>query len=176
MATQYPRFLQKAFAEQYNNDGLLVCARGLGMDAIIAKFIQLSCTGSDLVFILNATTMANVLVGTIQSSGVSIDDVPVNIANETAAQERKRLYDKGGPVFITSRILLVDLLRHRLAPDKISGLLIYDADEVTDTSQTAFIIRLFRKGNPTGFVRAFSEHPERLRAGLFDVNWQMHFW
>lgn len=55
------------------------------------------------------------------------------------------------------RILTVDFLTDRLPIDLISGLLVYRAHRITDSSPESFIVRLFRYKNKTGFIKAFTD-------------------
>ena len=45
----------------------------------------------------------------------------------------------------------------------------WDAHRVTDTSNEAFVLRLFRQRNRTGFVKAITEQPETLQSGFAKV-------
>jgi len=54
---------------------------------------------------------------------------------------------EGGIIFSSSRILVVDMLMDRLPIDLITGILVYKAHKVIETSQEAFIIRLYRQKN-----------------------------
>jgi len=67
--------------------------------------------------------------------------------------DRKARYLKGGVLFITSRILVVDLLRQRLPGHLIAGFLIYNAHRVSESSTESFILRLYRDSNRTGFIK-----------------------
>ncbi len=49
------------------------------------------------------------------------------INNECNATDRLDMYNEGGCFFITSRILIVDMLDGKLDANRITGLLIYDA-------------------------------------------------
>ena len=79
---------------------------------------------------------------------------------------REALYLGGGVLFITSRILVVDLLKGQCPVDKIAGILVFNAHRyntevvdklvmilycavcrVTDSSTEAFILRLYRQDN-----------------------------
>ena len=51
----------------------------------------------------------------------------------------------------------------------MAGLLIVNAHSVTDSSGEGFAVRLFRKGNQRGFVRAISDHPAAFAAGFNKV-------
>ena len=54
---------------------------------------------------------------------------------------------EGGIIFSSSRILVVDMLMDRLPIDLVTGILVYKAHKVIETSQEAFIIRLYRQKN-----------------------------
>jgi DNA excision repair protein ERCC-4 len=66
-------------------------------------------------------------------------------------------------MFVTTRILVVDLLSGRLSPNDVAGIYVLNAHRVTDSSGEGFVVRLFRTGgttgNTTGFVRGFSDAP-----------------
>ena len=70
--------------------------------------------------------------------------------------KRKRVYENGGIVSVTSRILVVDLLSGVVEPNDITGLFILHAEKVKETSNESFIINLYRDGNDWGFVKAVS--------------------
>jgi len=57
----------------------------------------------------------------------NVEHLPKSITNEYSAKEREVLYMKGGVLFITSRILVVDLLRKQCPVDKVAGLLVFNA-------------------------------------------------
>lgn len=62
-------------------------------------------------------------------------------------------------MFVTTRILVVDLLSGRLSGRAVSGCVVLNAHRVTETSGEGFAVRLFRAANRNGFVRAFSDQP-----------------
>ena len=68
-------------------------------------------------------------------------------------------------MFITSRILIVDMLCSRIPIEKITGFIINHAHKISDRSTEAFILRLYRQKNLTGFVKAFSDDPDRFSRG-----------
>jgi DNA excision repair protein ERCC-4 len=157
-------------------DGLTVLGRGLGLHSILAQLIRIySAEGTApavaaadggpqqaLVFVLN--------VGRDQQeqlqedlSTVSGAFRPIRFVNqEVGTSERAKVYLEGGCVIATAPILIVDCLNGRVNAKHISGLIVNDAHRVSDTSREAFIVRLFRTSNQSGFVKAFSEQPELL--------------
>eukprot|EP00944_MAST-04C_sp_MAST-4C-sp1_P000939 g939.t1 len=98
--------------------------------------------------------------------GVSEENLPRTLSNVTLSNERAKLYADGGCFILTSRILILDLLQKRVQPSCITGFFIYDAHRVTELSIEAFIIRLYRRVNRDGFVKAFTENAPVLSRGF----------
>ncbi|GFR49032.1 hypothetical protein Agub_g11055, partial [Astrephomene gubernaculifera] len=72
---------------------------------------------------------------------------PLDITNEVPALERIQLYRSrpaGRPLFITSRILVVDLLAGRLRGRHVAGVLLLNAHRASDTSGEGFAVALLR--------------------------------
>jgi DNA excision repair protein ERCC-4 len=99
------------------------------------------------------------------------------------------MYQRGGVFCITSRILIVDLLTNVAQPHDIDGMLVAHAEQVTETSTEAFILRIYKsqmtsvfattsyldnKTPPTaptkGFVKAMTENPDALLSGFSKVD------
>ncbi|KAL4989454.1 hypothetical protein BDW68DRAFT_156836 [Aspergillus falconensis] len=76
------------------------------------------------------------------------------------------IYAEGGILSVTSRILVVDLLSKLLDPEKVTGLVVLRADKIIATSTEAFIIRIYRNANKSGFLKAFSDSPEPFTTGF----------
>ena len=103
-------------------------------------------------------------------------ELPVDITNSTPSLQRIRLYRTKSCLFITTRILVVDMLNSRVRGNQVSGVVVLNAHRVTDMSGEAFAVRLFRMANRRGTVRAFSDQPVRLSSGFCKVccTWPMH--
>lgn len=69
-------------------------------------------------------------------------------------------------LFVTSRIFVVDLLHGRAPVAAISGIVVANADKVTRLSTEAFILRLYRNANRTGFIKAVTDHAQGFNAGF----------
>ena len=52
---------------------------------------------------------------------------------------------------------------------QVAGMLVLNAHNVADTSGEGFAVRLFRKGNQRGFIRALSDQPAFFAAGFNKV-------
>jgi DNA excision repair protein ERCC-4 len=174
-------YLRKAFDELHKGktseegSGLLVMARGLGLRRVLIKFIQeygsgrTSNSGTSPVFLIGLKEdEAKVVVDCLAAEGVSLSLLPKIITFDTPTAERIDRYQQGGVFIATSRILIVDLLNHNVRPERIFGMLVANAHRVSPDSIEAFILRVYREGNQTGFIRAFTEEPELLVGGEFN--------
>lgn len=86
------------------------------------------------------------------------------------ASERMDLYSSSTSLFVTTRILTVDLLTERLRTSgedqHIAGLIVLNAHRATDDSGEGFAVRLLRAQNSQAFVRGLSDEPGVLTVGL----------
>lgn len=110
------------------------------------------------------------LVAILESWGTPPDLLPTMITNESGqGKDREILYRRGGVFCITSRILIVDLLTNIASADCIDGILVAHAEQVTEQSMEAFILRIFQgQKQPfgSGFVKAFTDAPDQLNSGF----------
>lgn len=73
---------------------------------------------------------------------------------------------EGGVQFITTRILVVDLLKQRIPVELITGIVVLRAHTIIESCQEAFALRLYRQSNKTGFIKAFSSSAEAFTIGF----------
>ena len=137
------------FMDMFNNDGLLIMADGLGIERIFTNFIKLYSDPSHLVLILNTQDAEEqFFINKLKETKELEVTLPIKITTETfSLNERTEAYMKGGCFFVTSRILVVDMLCNRIPMDLISGILVYNAHSLIDSCQETFILRMFRQSN-----------------------------
>ena len=149
-------------------DGLLVTARGLGLDRILLNAIHSFCSPKNLILVLNTSSFEEqYFINELNMLGVEL--IPKIITNEYGTSERESIYLKGGVLFVTSRILVVDMLMKRLPIHLVTGILVHRAHKLGESSQEAFILRLFRQGNREGFIKALSDAPVSFVSGFCKV-------
>lgn len=85
------------------------------------------------------------------------------------SNEREKVYLDGGIQFISTRILVVDLLKNRLPTELITGIFVLRAHQIIESCQEAFALRLYRQKNKTGFIKAFSSSSEAFTYGYGHV-------
>ena len=156
--------LEDAFVHLRNENGLVVLAKGLGLSRLILKCIQFyQQNPPHLVFIINSSaSFPNILAQGFQAEGGLPSQIPLFINNEIGIEERMQLYLHPRCYFITSRILLMDILSKKLDLRHIHGIIICNAHHYHEVSMEAFIIRLYRQINKLGFIYAFSEESDQL--------------
>lgn len=215
-----PLYLAEAFQDLYQEDGLLVCARGLGLLHLIASFCRfyadtkeghLACVREELdynsvdkryrpalenrvplVFVIGLKDHErSCLISILERWGTPTQMLPIELTNESGqGKDRLALYNRGGIFLITSRILIVDLLTHVANPTSIDGMLVAHAENVTEQSTEAFILRIFKtqkrwnrsseeldgsnsgliQSLQYGFVKAFTDAPDLLMSGFAKVD------
>lgn len=77
----------------------------------------------------------------------------------------ERVYREGGIQFISTRKLVVDLLKNRIPIELITGIVVMRAHTIVESCQEAFALRLYRQHNKTGFIKAFSSSAEAFTIG-----------
>ncbi|KIO31852.1 hypothetical protein M407DRAFT_217107 [Tulasnella calospora MUT 4182] len=164
----YQRTLVSEVHDPKTSD-LVVIGRGLGLQKIVCTLLQIYDGPQNLVLLINASGEEEKSIGSqlgtmgVRNPGLRIVDY------EMSKKDRQLLYKKGGLISVTSRILVVDLLLKDIPVELITGMVILHAEKVTPTSLECFVVRLFRKENKDGFVKAFSDQPEQFTQGMFPL-------
>ncbi|GBP45164.1 DNA repair endonuclease XPF [Eumeta japonica] len=82
---------------------------------------------------------------------------------------KEQAYLEGGIQIVSTRILVVDLLKNRVPVSHITGIIVLRAHTVLESCQEAFALRLYRQKNKTGFIKAFSNSPISFTFGYHQV-------
>ncbi|KAL6094425.1 ercc4 [Pungitius sinensis] len=168
MAAPLLEFETEMFLNVFECDGLLVVAEGLGIDRILLQFMRVYSEQGSLVLLLNTTTPEQEYF-TEQLRVEGVTHLPRTVTSEVGSAERYDVYTEGGVLFVTSRILVVDFLTDRIPAHLISGILVYRAHKIIESFQEAFILRLYRQKNKTGFIKAFTDKATSFSSGFCQV-------
>ncbi|XP_022646703.1 DNA repair endonuclease XPF-like isoform X2 [Varroa destructor] len=155
-ATPLLEYHKEALTEIIDKDALLITARGLGIHEILHSLIRVYHAPENLVIILGTETDQEIWIRhRLERSGMK--NTPKWITSDAFdVPARTKLYKEGGVLFVTSRILIGDLLHKRLPAEHVTGFIINNAETVQHSQQDMFILRLYRDKNRTGFVKALS--------------------
>uniref|UniRef100_A0A667X524 DNA repair endonuclease XPF n=2 Tax=Myripristis murdjan TaxID=586833 RepID=A0A667X524_9TELE len=168
MAGPLLEFETEMFLSLFGCDGLLVAAEGMGIDRILLQFMRVYAEPGSLVLLLNTTTPEQEYF-TEQLRIEGVTHLPRTVTSDIQSTERYDVYTQGGVLFVTSRILVVDFLTDRIPAHLISGILVYRAHKIIESCQEAFILRLFRQKNKTGFIKAFTDKAMAFCSGFCQV-------
>ncbi|KAF8060702.1 hypothetical protein FPV67DRAFT_1511184 [Lyophyllum atratum] len=167
MSTLLP--FHKAILERIHDPAtsdLLILARGLGLRRIVCTLMKIYDSPQNLVLLVNATPEEESEIGEeLGIMGCRKPGLRV-LGYETGSKDRQELYKKGGLISVTSRILVVDMLQSDIPTHLITGIMVMHAEKVTPLVLDAFIVRLYREKNKTGFLKAFTDQPEHITSGL----------
>ncbi|XP_033212535.1 DNA repair endonuclease XPF isoform X1 [Belonocnema kinseyi] len=156
------------FLEILHEDGLVVAAKGLSIETVFANIMRAYSDPNFLVLVLGTTDHEEkYFIEKLHILGVS--QLPRVITSQCLSDERERIYLEGGVLFVSGRILVVDLLKNRVPLNLVSGILVYRAHNILNLYQEAFALRLYRQTNKTGFIKAFTSSALAFTIGFCQV-------
>ncbi|RWS25727.1 DNA repair endonuclease XPF-like protein, partial [Leptotrombidium deliense] len=173
MASQSPKFeplsllefQKEMFDDVFNSDCLLIASKGLGLHSLLLNVIEAYNSGKNLVLVIGASQdLEEFIVSHFRRK--MCKRMPRIVNSDCGTNERSKLYEIGGTLLITSRILVVDMLLKRIPIPEITGIIVCKADLIVDSCQEAFILRLFRMHNKTGFIKGLSQNPMGFTQGF----------
>ncbi|KAI3409769.1 hypothetical protein GPALN_006145 [Globodera pallida] len=151
------QYEQDLMIDTFIDDVLFITAKGLGLERIFFNHLHLYSDSNFTVLVLN-TTPDDEHFFLERLRILNPDCPPKLITADVASRNREDIYRSGGVQFVTSRILMVDLLTNRVPFDCVIGILVFRAHEVLSGFQESFVLRLFREKKCHGFVKAFSDN------------------
>ncbi|XP_055603045.1 DNA repair endonuclease XPF [Uranotaenia lowii] len=153
---------RQMFFDLIHSDGLVVCAKGISYEKVLLNLLKIFCDPTTLVLVINCSDYEEKMY----TSKLDSNHIHESATN---AAERERVYLQGGIQFISTRILVVDLLKGRIPIELITGIFVVRAHEIIESCQEAFALRLYRQKNKTGFIKAFSKNVEAFTFGYGHV-------
>ncbi|KAI3386382.1 hypothetical protein SNEBB_004498 [Seison nebaliae] len=156
---------------------LFVSAKGIGTGRIIYSLLKLYANSYNLVFALDFPQIdidwygdslkkdENFRIEKLKDKEeVRYHDCLFHVINSNISiKDRIDIYKLGGLIFISSRILVVDILLERLDLKRTNGFLVNNAEKCQMMNdQTSFILHLYREKNEKGFIRSFASNPLQL--------------
>jgi DNA excision repair protein ERCC-4 len=166
-------YQQDVFHELREDDGVLILARGLGLLRLVTNLLHsYDAAGHNLILIVGADDRENGWIGEALAEHAAVSGSPkcrgLQLVNTDSmgVATREKMYSGGGIFSITSRILVVDFLSGLLDPSIVTGMVVLHAERVVATSLEAFIVRIFKQKNKSGFLKAFSDQPEPFTVGF----------
>ncbi|KFM80672.1 DNA repair endonuclease XPF, partial [Stegodyphus mimosarum] len=148
-------FENQMFLELFHDDALVVIAKGIGVERLLINIIKTYNDPGNLILVIGtAPAEEEYVINKLQDSGVTT--LPRVITSDVSTKDRYEVYMDGGILFVSSRILVVDMLVDRVPIDLVTGIIVYRAHKILESCQEAFIVRLYRMKNNKGFIKAIS--------------------
>ncbi|XP_015119066.1 DNA repair endonuclease XPF-like [Diachasma alloeum] len=156
------------FLEALQDDGLLISAKGLGLEAVFTNILKVYSDPGNLVIVLGMTDhYEQFFIHKLKE--MNVKPLPKVMTAQISSAEREILYLEGGVLFLSGRIFVVDLLKHRVPLDLVTGILVWRAHGIMNLYQEAFCLRLYRQNNKTGFIKAFTNSALTFTVGFEPV-------
>lgn len=165
-------FETQLFLDLHNEDGLVILAKGLGIERLLLSLIKVHNDPGNLVLVLGTTSQEEeFFISSLEAD--SVNPLPRSITADCSTKDRNDVYLAGGVLFVTSRILVVDMLMERIPIDLITGIIVYRAHKTLESCQEAFILRLYRQKNKKGFIKGLSDNAIAFTYGFCQVQRMM---
>ncbi|XP_015913172.1 DNA repair endonuclease XPF [Parasteatoda tepidariorum] len=156
------------YLESFHDDALVVLAKGIGAERLAVNLIKTYNDPGNLVLVIGSTTVdEEFIIEKLKSLGETL--LPKVITSDVGTKDRRNVYMEGGVLFVSSRILVVDMLVDRVPIDLITGIIVLRAHKILESCQEAFIVRLYRMKNNKGFIKAISSNPSAFTRGFAQV-------
>ncbi|KAL0880773.1 hypothetical protein ABMA27_001974 [Loxostege sticticalis] len=158
---KYPMlpFETQIFVDIFEKDALLIIAKGINYNNVLSNLLWVYNDPANLVLVINSSDHEEKYF----TEKFNLATLP------TIGSEREKAYLEGGIHFVSTRILVVDLLKDRVPISNITGIIVLRAHTVLESCQEAFALRLYRQKNKTGFVKALSNSPISFTFGYNQV-------
>lgn len=141
---------EKEILENTNNEACLaVLAKGLGHMKVVATILEFYTNDECMVFLLNPSSH--------ELKWLQCLHLP-HFYDITGLQslQRSDLYRKGGVFYGSPTALVTDFVNEVITIEKISAMIVLNAETVEQYSALAFICYLFREKNSLGLIKAIS--------------------
>lgn len=190
----YLRFQEHIVTDLVKDDGLVILGKGLGLNQIVANLLHVlgQATIRDkksLIMLINASEEEN---NFLEETLMELSWRRSNVSDETdsiidnnkdlternghnfvsllgdagTVDKRRKIYSNGGIISLSNRVLVTDILGDVIEANTITGLVILHAENISQYSMDRFVVNLYRKSNKWGFIKAFSEDPEKCNKGF----------
>lgn len=153
--------------EIVGEDCLFVVSKGLGMERLMIKIISAYTEPEHIVFIIGSDSdLDSYIIKFIERLDGPSNRIPKVVTAGVSISCREKMYIEGGVLFISSTILVMDLLVDRVPLENVAGIIVCDAHKILESNQDSFILRLYRMKNKKGFIKTFTQTPSALTRGF----------
>ena len=113
-------YANQMFLDILHEDGLVIAAKGLGLEEVFFSLLKVYSDPGNLVLVIGTNDEEEeYFINRLKEEGKEeIKAFPKKVTTEYSTSDRAQLYLNGGVLFITTRILVVDMLTERIPISK----------------------------------------------------------
>ncbi|VDP32438.1 unnamed protein product [Soboliphyme baturini] len=146
-------FCLMTFSENF----LLIASTGLCVERLFLRHLEIYSDPSVLVLVVGTNQQdQDYFCECVRKRGCA---EPKRLTGAAGTGDRHLIYLEGGVQFVTTNILVNDLLSERLPTNLVTAVLFYRAHIVVRSALEAFVLRTIRQKNQQCLVKAFSDDP-----------------
>ena len=124
-------YANQMFLDILHEDGLVIAAKGLGLDEVFHNLLKVYSDPGNLVLVLGANDEEEeYFINRLKQEDVKAQ--PKKVTTEYSVNDRQQLYLNGGVLFITTRILVVDMLTERIPMGKNKRFMVWKSRQKQD--------------------------------------------
>ncbi|MEN2496020.1 MAG: DNA repair endonuclease XPF [Marteilia pararefringens] len=151
-------FEAKLFQELREENKLTIFAQGLPIQSVVCALISLYDIPENLVLIIGATENDKEFLMQ-RICKISPSNSITSITSKVNAKERNLVYSRGGIHFVTSRLLIIDILKENIPLEALGGIIVFNAEKLIGMCAESFIVSEVHKKCKNGFIKALSNCP-----------------
>lgn len=150
-----------------HEDCLIVVSKGIGMERLMIKIMLTYTEPEHIVLVIGSESdLEAFIIRHFEGLDTPVNRLPRVVSASISISAREKMYIEGGVLFISSTILVMDLLVDRVPLENVAGIIVCDAHKILESNQDSFILRLYRMKNKEGFIKAFTQTPSGLTRGF----------
>ena len=150
-----------------HEDCLVVVSKGIGMERLMIKIMATYTEPEHIVLVIGSESdLETYIMKYFEGLDTPVNRLPRVVSASISISAREKMYIEGGVLFISSTILVMDLLVDRVPLENVAGIIVCDAHKILESNQDSFILRLYRMKNKEGFIKAFTQTPSALTRGF----------
>lgn len=136
--------------------------RGISYEKVLLNLFKVYVDPANLILVINSDDYEEKYFTKLLNS-------PYVHQSSSNSNEREKVYLSGGIQFISTQVLVLDLLKNKIPAELITGIFVFRAHKIIESCQEAFALRLYRQKNKTGFIKAFTSSVESFTFGYGHV-------
>ena len=123
-----------------HEDCLVVVSKGIGMERLMIKIMVTYTEPEHIVLVIGSESdLETYIIRHFEGLDTPVNRLPRVVSASISISAREKMYIEGGVLFISSTILVMDLLVDRVPLESVAGIIVCDAHKILESNQDSFI-------------------------------------